>query len=286
MIKFGASGNSNSFYEKGYTSTSDTPKYLFDMGLNAFEYSFGRGTNLTVEKALLFGEEFAKYNIEVSVHAPYYINFANTEEENIQKSIVYVLSSLKRLKAMGGKRCVFHPSAVGKKNRAEAFDLTLINLNKLLEDVYNSDYSDMILCPETMGKINQIGTVDEILNICKMDKIFIPTFDFGHINSREQGILKTKDNYKAVIDKIFEALDEERAKNIHIHFSKIEYSLNGEIRHLTMEDNIYGPEFEPLAEVLHDYKMTPVIISESNGTQAEDAVLLKNMYLQVVKALN
>lgn len=278
MIKFGPSGNSDSFYQSGYKSTLEAPKYLFEMGLNAFEYSFGKGTNLTVEKAMVFGEEFRKFGIDVSVHAPYYINFANEDEEMINKSIGYILSSLKRLKAFGGKRCVFHAAAAGKKNREDAFALTLKNIYKLLEAVYENGYGDMALCPETMGKINQIGTVEEVLQLCKLDKIFIPTFDFGHINARNRGILKEKEDYKRVIDKIFDTLEEERAKNIHIHFSKIQYGNAGEIRHLTMADTIYGPDFFPLAQLLYDYKMTPVVLSESNGTQAEDALIMKNIY--------
>lgn len=281
MIKFGPSGNSRSFYDMGYTTTLQTPKYLHDLGLEAFEYSFGRGNFFSMETGEAFGAEFAKYGIDVSVHAPYFINFANTEDEKIAKSIGYVLSSLKRVKAMGGKRCVFHTGSVGKKTREEAFETTLKNIEFLLAAVYQSGYGDMILCPETMGKINQIGTVDEILRICKIDKIFIPTFDFGHINSREKGLLKTKDDYKIIADKIFAALGEERAKNIHIHFSKIQYGAGGEIRHLTMEDKIYGPEFEPLAEVLWEYKMTPVVLSESDDTQTEDALKMKNIYYNI-----
>lgn len=286
MIKFGSAGNSDSFFEMGLTDTMQTPKYLFDKGLNAFEYSFGRGANLGTEKAALFGAEFVKYNIEISVHAPYYINFANIEEENIKKSVMYITSSLKRLRAMGGKRCVYHMATCGKQSRANAAYITQKNTEKLLAEIYRLGYNDMILCPETMGKTGQIGTVDEVLEICKMDKIFIPTFDFGHINSREQGLLKSKDDYKIIIEKLFSSLDEYRAKNIHIHFSKIQYGKFGEIRHLKMDNKEYGPEFEPLAELLCEYKMTPVILSESAGSQAEDAVLMKNIYLNALVKYN
>ncbi|NLK17925.1 MAG: TIM barrel protein [Clostridiales bacterium] len=283
MVKFGPSGNADSFYALGYQSTLDTPKYLAERGLDAYEYSFGRGVNLTVDKATLFGGEFRKHNIELSVHAPYFINFANTDDEMVKKSVSYVLSSLKRLKAMGGRRCVFHPAAQGKLTRQEAFGLTKRNIEKLLYAVYDSGYGDMILCPETMGKVNQIGTVEEVLDICKMDRIFIPTFDFGHINARGRGILKVKDDFRAILDKVFEELDEERARSIHIHFSKIQYGGSGEVRHLTMEDQVYGPHFEPLAELLYEYRMTPIVLSESNGTQAEDAMVMKRIYLSVVE---
>lgn len=287
MIKFGPSGNSNSFYEMGYKHTVQTPEYLRKLGLNAFEYSFGRGVNVKTETAEAIGTEFSKHGIEISAHAPYYINFANPEEENILKSIGYINSTASRLLSFGGRRCVFHPGTCAKIDREVAFSACLKNIEKLLVEMHAQGLNDkIILCPETMGKINQLGTVEEILQICKLDDMLIPTFDFGHINSREQGILKTKDDYKAVIDKIFNSLGDYKAKNIHIHFSKIQYGASGEIRHLTMDDTVFGPEFQPLAEVIAEYKMTPVIISESDGTQAEDALYMKNIYEGLISSSN
>ena len=139
-------------------------------------------------------------------------------------------------------------------------------------------YENMLICPETMGKIAQIGTVAEIVEICKLDKSIYPCVDFGHINSREGGSLKTSDDYKRIIDEFIEGVGEEKAKNMHIHFSKIEYGPKGELRHLTFADRKYGPEFEPLARVLFDYQMTPHILSESAGTQSEDAKYMKMYY--------
>ena len=81
-----------------------------------------------------------------------------------------------------------------------------------------------------------------------------------------------------VIDYLFKTLGEEKAKKVHIHFSKIEYGDKGEIRHLTMEDNKYGPEFEPLAKLLKEYNMEPVVICESSELMAHDALILKNIY--------
>ena len=120
MIKFGPSGNSKSFYEKGYKHTTQAPQYLNEYGLNCFEYSFGRGVNMSEQKAKEIGESFKKGDIEISVHAPYFINFANPDEEKAQNSYNYVLNSAKFVQLMGGKRVVFHPSTQGKATREEA----------------------------------------------------------------------------------------------------------------------------------------------------------------------
>ena len=139
----------------------------------------------------------------------------------------------------------------------------------------------MLFCPETMGKTAQIGTIEEITDFCKVDKCFIPTVDFGHVNAREQGSLKTVDDYKSRLEYMIENLGEEKMKHFHVHFSKIQYSAKGEIRHLTFEDTEYGPEFEPLAEALILLKLEPTVICESAGTQAEDAMAMKEIYLKL-----
>ena len=277
MIKFGPSGNSLSFYEEGNKTTEQTPLWLKERGLDVFEYSFGRGVNLKDEKALILGELFKKHGIEITVHAPYYINFAGTDE-NAGKSYNYLLDSAKKLQLLQGERVVFHPATQGKMERKEAFLLAKERLKVLTEYVYLNGLENLKFCPETMGKLGQIGTIEEIVDFCKVDKIFTPCVDFGHVNAREQGSLKTVNDYKTRLEYMISELGFDRVKNFHVHFSKIEYSLKGEVRHLTFDDNVYGPEFEPLVVALIDLGLTPTILCESNGTQAEDAIKMKEMY--------
>lgn len=282
MIKFGPSGNSVSFVTEGHKSTMETFEWLANKNLDLFEYSFGQGVRLSQTTAALFGAEAAKYNIEVSVHAPYFINFANPDPEKIDNSINYILSSLSVLKAFGGKRCVFHPGSEGGASRSEAFNRTLKGVEKMAEAKREMGFDDLIVCPETMGKIAQIGTLEEIIELCKIDSTIYPCIDFGHINARECGSLKTKDDYRRIVDAMLDGIGEEKTANMHIHFSKIEYTARGEKRHLTFADNKFGPEFEPLAEVLFDYKLSPHILCESAGTQAEDSVYMKKAYSKLL----
>jgi deoxyribonuclease-4 len=278
MIKFGPSGNCESFYAEGYSHTEEAAKFVKDRGLDCFEYSFGRGVRMTEEKARSIGEAFAKEGVEISAHAPYFINFANPDEEMAAKSYGYVLDTAKVLAQMGGKRVVFHPAAQGKATREEAVSLTEERLKILRDFVYENGLQTLIFCPETMGKLAQIGTIEEITRFCKIDPIYTPCIDFGHINAREQGTLKTVADYQDRLQYMIDELGYERMKGFHMHFSKIMYSAKGEIKHLTFEDTIYGPEFEPLAVALKALKLEPYIVSESAGTQAEDAKYMKNVY--------
>ncbi len=278
MIKFGPSGNSDSFYQRGYKSTEQVPEYLKEYNLDCFEYSFGRGVNMGDDKAIKIGEAFKKAGLEISVHAPYFINFSNLDETKIANSINYVLDSAKKAKLMGGKRVIFHPASQGKLSREQANAVMLENFKKLTAMIYANNLEDMIFCPETMGKIGQMGTPEEIAEICKIDKVYIPTIDFGHVNSRYQGSLKTTIDNLDMLQMFINQLGYDKMKHFHAHFSKIQYSKGGEVRHLTFEDTVYGPEFEPLAIALKQLKLEPYILCESAGTQAEDSQEMKNIY--------
>lgn len=278
MIRFGPSGNDITFYNEGYKSTLEAPKWLSDKGLNAFEYSFGKGVLLRDDTAILIGEEMEKYGIKVSVHAPYFINFANTSDEMIEKSYNYVLTSLHKLRLLKGNHCVIHIGSCGKLERSEALRLISERLKILVQKVKDAGFQDMYLCIETMGKQAQIGSYQEIIDLCTIDDMVMPTFDFGHINAVTGGTLKEKKDFEKIFDYCNKKLGDFRTRNVHIHFSKIEYSLKGEVKHLTLEDTIYGPEFEPLAEVIKERGYTPVVISESKEYMAVDALKMKQIY--------
>lgn len=281
MILFGPSGNSQSFYDEGNSKTEQTPAWVKNRGLDYFEYSFGRGVNMGEEKASILCDAFKSAGVGISVHAPYYINFASTEEDKASNSFRYVLDSAKIMNLLGGNRVIFHPAAQGKQSRESAVNLTLNRLKTLCEYIYANNLEHIYYCPETMGKLGQIGTIEEVTEFCKVDKIFIPTVDFGHVNAREQGSLNTEEDYGNRLDYMIAELGFERMKHFHIHFSKIQYSEKGEVRHLTFEDTKYGPEFYPLAVALKKRGLEPVVICESAGTQAEDALEMKREYFSL-----
>lgn len=281
MILFGPSGNSNSFYADGNKKSEQAFEWLAKKGLNAYEYSFGRGINIGEEKARVMRAESEKYGVKISVHAPYYINFSNQSDDMIEKSVSYVLNSAVKVRQLGGDRIVFHPASVGKMTREQAFELCKKNFDKLLTAVYAANIQDLRFCPETMGKINQIGDEREIATLCAMDDCLIPTVDFGHLNARTLGGLKTTDDFRRVIDNMMAICGEDKVRKMHVHFSKIEYSAGGEVRHLTFDDDLFGPDFVPLARVIKEYDLSPVVICESDGTQAEDALKMKNIFYNI-----
>ncbi len=280
---FGPAGNSVSFTQKGYKKTMDIPDYLTEMGLNAFEYQCGRGVNIGEEKAREFGIKAKEHGIKLSLHAPYYISMSSVDEEKRLNSVNYILSSAKAVKAMGGDRIVVHTGSCGKISRQEALFLAKDTMKKALDALDNEHLGEVHICPETMGKVNQLGTLDEVIELCLLDERLIPCIDFGHLNARETGYFKTFDDYKSVFDKIGNRLGSDRLKCFHSHFSKIEYTNGGEKRHLTFADTVYGPDFEPVMELSAKNGCSNTFICESDGTQAEDAKTMRDYYENMLK---
>lgn len=280
---FGPAGNSKSFSEMGYKSSLQVPEYLVKMGLDAFEYQCGRGVNIGQDKARELGALAKQNGITLSLHAPYYISMSSVEEEKRLNSINYILASARAVDAMGGKRIVVHTGSCGKISRRQALELAMDTMKKSLDALDSEGLGHIHICPETMGKVNQLGTLDEVISLCTLDERIIPCIDFGHLNARDGGILKTFDDFRMIFDAIENRLGSDRARNFHSHFSKIEYTTGGEKRHLTFADTVYGPDFEPVMELAAKRNCSITFICESDGTQAEDARAMKDYYLSLKK---
>lgn len=283
MVLFGPSGCGDEFVEEGHKGILEVPAWIKEKGLDAYEYSFGHGYQMSTEKAKEAGDKFKEWDIKLSLHAPFYINFANPDEEMYQKTQGYIYTGIRFLRAFGADRLIFHPASCGKQSREDALSLTTYRFsetfNKMEEDGL---LEGLLLCPETMGKTMQIGTYKEVVDLCKLNKHLVPTFDFGHINALEGGTLKTKDDFKRIIDYSIENIGFEKTSNCHIHFSKIQYGAKGEIKHLNYDDNVYGPAFDGLAQVLVDYKLSPRVICESMSKMPHDAQVMKKIYMKIL----
>ena len=208
---------------------------------------------------------------------------SSLEEDKRLHSIDYLLQSCALVKALGGKRVIFHSGSCGKQSREEALEKALDTMARAVKACDEAGYGDCILCPETMGKVNQLGTLDEVLALCGVDERITPCIDFGHLNARTLGGIQSKADYAVLLDRLGEALGDERAQRFHVHFSRIEFSAGGEKRHWTFAQTQFGPEPQPLMELLAERRLEPVIICESAGTQAEDAQAMKRMYEEAAK---
>ena len=273
---FGPGGNSESFAAEGHKSSLDAPAWIAARGLDAYEYQGGNGISASERALSAIGAEAKRCGIKMSLHAPYYISLSGIDPEKRLKSLEYIEKSVWAAELLGADTVVIHSGSAAKISRNEAMDLAKDTLYRVAERFSGRGIT---LGLETMGKQNQLGTLDEVIELCGIDPIFAPVVDFGHLNSRNVGgLFLTESDYMWVFDRIGNALGDSVARYLHCHFSKIEYTSAGEKKHLTFEDSTFGPPPEPLCELIAKERLCPCIICESAGTMAEDAAYMKGIY--------
>lgn len=288
---FGTGGNSESFYNEGNKETWQAMAWLRGRGLDAYEYQAGNGLRAGEKSLRRIGEEAQKNGIAMSLHSPYFISLSSVEPEKRHNSVGYITDSLRAAEFLGADIVVVHSGSAAKITRAEAMQFASETLSELLQVTDSAVHVGL----ETMGKLNQLGTLAEVLTLCKIDSSRLyPVVDFGHLNCRGRlqsgvfdspdepdaagGVFVTVDDYRAVFDRIALTLGDEYAKHLHCHFSKIEFTKSGEKRHMRFADEGFEPAFEPLMEAIVKEGLSPRIISESAGTMAEDAKAMKECY--------
>lgn len=281
--KFGPGGNSSLFANSGKRSSVEAPLWVSEMNLDAYEYECGNGVSGSPETFALIGLEAVKNGVAMSLHSPYYISLSGIDPVKRLGSIRYILQSLDAAKIMGCNLIVVHAGSASKIDRREAMKLASDTLFKLLETLENYDFGDIKIGLETMGKINQLGTLDEIMELCSIDSRFVPVVDFGHLYARSLGTdITTSDDIKRVFDVVASSLDSDIAENLHCHYSCIAYSKGGESKHLTFDNGAFGPDPVVFAKTLAELKVTPTVICESAGTQDIDAAFLKSVYMEAL----
>ncbi len=276
MIRFGPAGNCQRFYDEGHKSSEQAPTWIAAQGLNAYEYAAGHGVSIGDEKAKLIGEQARRANVAVSIHAPYYINGANPEK--LENNVAYLLGAARAVKLMGGSRVAFHIGSPSRLKRETALQNALETVALARRQLDGAGYADILLCPETMGRPSQLGTLDEIIALCQAVPGTLPTVDFAHLHAITLGAMTDEAAFESVIVRLLDGLGYERIRHFHAHFSRIAFTSKGEKCHMTFADADYGPDFAYLAPVLRRHALEPTIICESRGTQADDAMTMKAIY--------
>jgi deoxyribonuclease-4 len=244
---------------------SDVPKLLRDEGLDAFEYQavrWGAKPQIKREEAEKLGLEARERDVWLSLHGSYFINFCGGKEV-IEASKQRLIACATAASWMSAHIVVFHPGFYGKRPQKEVFRSCLEAVKETVETLKNLGIENVKIGPETMGKPSQFGSLDEILSLCEEVEQTQPVIDWAHLHARDKGRFKTIDDFRRVVEEIERRLGTEAVKNMHCHFTKVEYTEKGEKCHHIMDEANYGPDFAMLAKVIAEYKLNPVIISES-----------------------
>ena len=220
-----------------------------EFGLDGQEIEFVRGVSMGSDTAKKVGQLAKKLGLRLSIHAPYYINLISVEKEKVEASKKRILDSCRKGHLLGAKSIVFHPGYYQKRSKDESYLIVKEEIKNMLE-VIKHEGLDVDLCPETTGKASQFGDLDELLNLMKDTGCKI-CVDFAHIYARQNGIID--------YEEIFIKFKKNNLKNIHSHFSGIEYSEKGERHHLQMTEEF----LEPLLRVASKNNINLNIVNES-----------------------
>jgi deoxyribonuclease-4 len=281
--RFGPAGIP-SWFKELRVPTSELPRFLQKEGLDALEYEavrWGQKPQMKQKEAESLGINAEKHNIWLTVHGSYYVNLLSNNEtlEASKKRLIACATAAKWMKA---HTIVFHP---GYYTQKQSHKEDLQNCIKALEEIIQTIQSMNIkanLGPETSGKLAQLGSLEEVLTICEDVEQMQPVIDWAHLHARQRGNLRNVDDFQHVIDKIEKRLGTQVIKNLHCHFSHVEYTFRGERRHHPLDTPGYGPKFDLFAEVIVKNNLQPVIISESPLLDV-DAKKMRNILYQKMK---
>jgi deoxyribonuclease-4 len=263
---------------------TDVPRLLREEGLDAFEYQavrWGTKPQIRREDAEKLGLKAKENDVLLSLHGSYFINLCGGKE-TVEASKDRLIACATASQWMGSKIVVFHPGFYGRKSPKDVFKECLEALKDVTERLKALGIREVKLGPETMGKPTQFGSLKEILALCEQVEQTQPVIDWAHLHAREHGRFKTIDEFRLIVEEIEKRLGTEAVKNMHCHFTKVEFTDKGEKCHHTLDEAGYGPEFEMLAKVIADFKLNPVIISESPVLDI-DAIKMRDILKKQMK---
>lgn len=168
--------------------------------------------------AVEIGKAAKKFNVRLSIHAPYWLNLNSKEKRKIQESKKRILDCCRIGNIMGVEIVVFHAGYFGGMDKEETYQNIKKAILEIVHEIKKKGWKVKI-APETMGKINVFGSIDEIARLVR-DTGCSFCIDFAHIEARDK---------KVDYDKIKELFG--KYKEWHCHFSGIVYGEKGERHH-------------------------------------------------------
>ena len=267
------------------TQLPTVPALLREEGLDAFEYQavrWGRNPQMKQKNAERLKAEAERNDVIVSLHGSYSINLCG-KNEVVEASKQRLLACATAAHWMGAYVIVFHPGFYGNTGKKEALRKCIRELNDVAETMSSLGIRNVKLGPETMGRHFQIGTLDEIFTMCEQIEQTQLVIDWSHLHARTGGALRSADNFRDIIVKAEQRLGTEAVRDMHCHFSKIEFTYKtGEKRHHVLDEAAYGPDFRMLAEVISEFNLSPVVICETPLLDV-DAVKMRSILAEVTK---
>lgn len=265
--------------------------WIKECNLDGIELQCTYGIRMKEEQALLYKNLASQNGLILTMHAPYYISLASIKEDVVERSKLEIIKAYDLAKILGVSRIIFHPGAgYGKteEDRKKGLKRLINALNELKDKI---DTKNIKIYPEIGGKVNQLGSLDEIIEICKNVDYARPCMDLAHLHARENGSLTSKDAILNVLKKIEKELGRNILEETHFHVYPVDYTEKGEKIHKAFGDKVeidqlsifekqleYMPRAEDYILAIKEMKLSPITICEAHNTQDIGAMLMKKLY--------
>ncbi|MEM0139364.1 MAG: TIM barrel protein [Ferroplasma sp.] len=215
------------------------------------------------------GKEIAReLDIDISLHAPYYMDLLNGGEM-AEKSINHIRWSLLIGRAMGARRIITHTGFYPQKKSTGL--KTALEIYSSIANEFPHERGFPYIGIEASGKKDLFGTQKELFAIADKIKEVEPILNFPHIHSISNGSLIDTKNFENVINSFLKY-----AKyDLYTEFGGVDYSNGNEMKITAIKHG--DLKFETLAEVIAAKDMDMDIISMSPLLE-HDAQYMELMY--------
>jgi len=293
-IKFGVAGFPLNFFNSKYGKKRENIfTWLKEIGLDCLEIQCTYGIRMQEQQAKLYKQLALENNLILTMHAPYYISLASLKEDVVERSKLEIKKAFELANTLGVSRIIFHPGAgygKTKEDRENGLKRLIEALNSIKNEI---DTKNIKIYPEIGGKINQLGSLDEIIKICKEVDYARPCIDLAHLHARELGSMTSKEKIINVLKKIEKELGRDILNQTHFHVYPVDYTDKGEKIHkafgekkdacqlsLFEFDNEYMPKAKDYIDAIKEMNLKPITICEAHNTQDIGAILMKDLYFE------
>jgi deoxyribonuclease-4 len=216
-------------------------------------------------------------NVQVSVHAPYFINL-NADDEEWPRARKRLMDAAHYGNLAGATDIVFHPGSYFKQPPEKVLPIAILRLEDCVRELHQTG-NQVVLRPETMGKSAMLGSLEDTIEMSLAVPGVQPCLDFAHLHARPgDGSMNTYDEWARLLEKYGNALGDGALCSLHTHLSGIEYTTKGEKNHLTLEEA--DLDLKALLQALYDFNCCGRILCES-PTLEDDALIIKQSWLEV-----
>ena len=249
-------------------------KQVKALGLDSMELEFVRRVNISEEKAVEVKKEKEKNGIELTCHAPYFINLNSQEKAKLEASKQRIINSAKILNLCGGYSVCFHAAYYMGSEKEATYNKVKEAMKEIISVLKEQGISVWIR-PETTGKRTQFGDLKETIKLSQDLEQVLPCIDFAHLHARSNGKFNSYEEWINILGLIEKELGKFALENMHIHVSGINYTEKGERNHLNLRESDLN--YEDLLRAWKEFNIKGIVVSESPNIES-DALLLKKKY--------